>query len=168
MVHILWDASALAKHYAPEAGSDTVDEFFTLVEPARMRATAVGYAETVSVLLRKRNRRTFSPAAYGVARTSLQDEVLEDPDFDLLSVDDAAFLAGVELVERHNLNAADAAVLVVYVSYAGEPGAPPCVLIASDERMLRAARLEGLATLDPESVAPDDVPDLLARLAVNL
>ena len=31
MIFLLWDASALAKRYAPETGSDTVDALFAAV-----------------------------------------------------------------------------------------------------------------------------------------
>jgi hypothetical protein len=92
--------------------------------------------------------------------------VLDDPDFILLSVDDAAFLAGITLTDRHNLNSSDAALLATYLRHTRPrpTGAPPCVLIASDQRLLRAAQLEGLVTLNPELLPAADVPAALAAL----
>ena len=44
MVVLLWDASALAKRYAPEVGSDTVDVLFDVVQPSRMVSSSVDSA----------------------------------------------------------------------------------------------------------------------------
>jgi len=55
MVILLWDASALAKHYAPEIGSETVDALLASVPAAQPVSTAVSYAEIYSILLRKFN-----------------------------------------------------------------------------------------------------------------
>ena len=38
------------------------------------------------------------------------------------------------------------------------------VLVASDQRLLRAAKAEGLEVLNPESVQPVDVPAFFAAL----
>lgn len=78
MLQPLWDASALAKRYAPENGSDTADALF---------------AHTAQ-------------------------------------------------------------------SFAGSP----CALVASDQRLLRAAEAEGLATLNPELLPAAEVPTQLASL----
>lgn len=42
MVFLLWDASALAKRYAPEVGSDTVDALFAADERFVRTAQAEG------------------------------------------------------------------------------------------------------------------------------
>jgi predicted nucleic acid-binding protein len=60
---LLWDASALAKRYSPELGSDTVDALFHAVPSAQMVTTFQGYAETLSVLVRKRNRGPIAAAS---------------------------------------------------------------------------------------------------------
>ena len=59
---LLWDASALAKRYAPETASATVDALFMNVAPVQMAITLLGYAETVGeryavVQLPRRRRR---------------------------------------------------------------------------------------------------------------
>jgi hypothetical protein len=67
---------------------------------------------------------------------------------------------------QHNLNASDAIVLLAYLRYARaqSPAAPPCLLVAADQRMLRAAAAEGLPTFDPEQLPAADVPAFLASL----
>jgi hypothetical protein len=42
-----------------------------------------------------------------------------------------------------------------------DPGLPTCVLVTSDQRLLRAAAAEGLAALDPEMVSVADLPHVL-------
>lgn len=166
MPWLFWDASALAKRYAPEIGTGTVDALFVEVPPSQMVLTFPGYAECYSTLLRKRNRGTISAATSAAAKSSLRLEVIDNPDFVVLEVDSAAVLAGMDLMERHNINSSDAAILATYQDYVSSllTGGQPCVLIASDQRLLRAAAAEGLATLNPETVAAADIPSLLASL----
>lgn len=163
---LLWDASALAKRYAPEVGSSTVDALFAAAPAPQMVTTVLGYAETYSVLLRKHHRGSIQLHAFSVAKASLRDEIINSPTFVLLTVDDAAIFAGIALMEQHNVNATDAAVLALFLRYrhALPPGAPGCALVAADQRLLLAAHAEGLTTLNPEIVIPADVPALLAGL----
>jgi hypothetical protein len=88
------------------------------------------------------------------------------PGFDLLTVDDAAIFDGLHFVEKHSINATDAAILTLFLRYvqALPPDGPPCVLVASDQRLVQAAQAEGLATLDPETVPAVDVPSFLVGL----
>jgi predicted nucleic acid-binding protein len=163
---LLWDASALVKRYAAEAGADTVDALFKHVPSLPMASTILGYAETYSVLLRKYNRGTIDARAFTTAKASLRAEVVLDPDFSLLSVADAAVFEGIALMDRYNVNASDAAILALFLRYAQAllSGSPTPVLIAADQRLLAAARTEGMATLNPEMLAAVDVPAFLNSL----
>jgi hypothetical protein len=162
----LWDASALAKRYIPEVGTDTVDALFTLLPGTPMVSTTLGYAETFSTLLRNRNRGFLTPQEFTAAKTALRDEVLIDSRFALLTVGDLAIFGGLGLMEQYNINATDGAILALLLQYAAAlpPGSPTCLLIAADQRLLAAARAEGVATLNPENVAAADVSALLASL----
>jgi predicted nucleic acid-binding protein len=161
---LLWDASALAKRYSPELGSDTVDVLFQAVPSAQMVITFQGYAETLSVLVRKRNRGQISPATFAAAKSLLRLEILENPDLNLIAVDVATVLDGIELIERHNLNESDAATLAAFLRYSKTPSiaGQPVVVIGSDNRLLRAAQAEGLMVLNPETLSATDVPRFLA------
>lgn len=164
MAHLPWDASALAKRHAPETGSQTVDALFQRVPTAKMAVTFLGYSETFATLSRKHNRRAIATTTFQAAKRLLRAEVLDDPDFGLLTLDDIAVLDGMNFIEQHNINSADAAILAVFLEYAQSlpQSAGTCVLVASDQRFLRAAQAEGLAVLDPETVDTADVPALLA------
>ena len=167
MVYLLWDASALSKRYAPEIGSDTVDALFAVVPPSRCVSTAVSYAEIYSILLRKFNRAAFNRAAFDTAKSSLRAELINDPDFVLLSIDDAAFYGGIALMEAHNLNSTDAALLILFKSYI-QTFAPDSgttfLLVAADERLVRTARAEGMQAVNPEALPAADVPAFLDSL----
>lgn len=166
MPTVCWDASALAKRYTEEKGAQTVDFLFTLVLPRDMIATPWGYAETYSILLRRFNDRVLDAATFTNAVSLLQAEVVADPDFRLLSITDALVFSSPSLMRAHNINSVDAALLATYLSFARAqpPEAPPCLLIASDQRLLRAATGEGLAVLNPELVPAADLPAFLAAL----
>ncbi len=166
MPQLLWDASALAKRYAPEVGTATVKALFDFAPALPMASTFLGYAETSASLRRKLNQSVITLVEFNEARLRLKQEVLVNSNVDLLTVDDADILDGVALNDRHNLNASDAAILAAFLRYARSrtPGLPACVLVASDQRFLRAASAEGLQTLNPELVPVADVPVLLASL----
>ncbi len=162
----LWDASALAKRYAPEIGSETVEAIFSNVSPAGMVTTFLSYAETFSLLLRKHNRDDISLQVFSAAVRSLQAETLSGLGFNLLTITDLDIVRSVEYMRHYNINASDAAILAAFLRYSQTRPADvfPCVLVASDQRLLRAAAAEGMATLNPELVSPADVPALLAAL----
>jgi len=166
MLLLLWDASALVKRYVPETGSDVVYELFAHTTTKQMVATFVGYGEAHAVLVRKRNRGELSVSSFRAAVTALQNEVINDPDFGVLDVESSAILAGLALVEKHNLNSSDSAILATFLRYAQLEAADGnrCLLLAADARLNRAARSEGLDALDPESVAVSDVASVLSTM----
>ena len=165
MALILWDASALAKRFVAETGSPTVNALFSAIPRGQMVTTIMGYSETFAALLRKHNQGALSVPAFAAAQVVLRNEVIDDPDFALLGLEFDDILDGIELVRRHNLNSTDGAILQAFLSYAS-PMRPMVVsvLVSSDQRLLRAAKAEGLAVLNPESVQPMDVPAFLAAL----
>jgi predicted nucleic acid-binding protein len=166
MVILLWDASALAKRYSLETGTDSVDALFALVPANQMVATFLGYAETYWTLLHKRNRGDITGPTFRAAVSLMQAEVLDSVDFGMLSLDDTAILGGIEYIERYNLNSSDAAILVAFQGYAQAEAAVggSCVLVAADQRLLHAAQVEGLATVNPELLPVADVAAFLASL----
>lgn len=164
MALFFWDASALAKRYTAETGSDTVDALFAAVAVTDMVSTPWGYAETYSILLRRRNGGVLDAAGFSGAVSLLQAEVVDSADFTLFTISDVAIFRSVAIMRKHNLNATDAAILTVILEVVSSSDAPLCVLVASDKRLLRATELEGLRTLNPEVVASADVPAFLATL----
>ncbi len=162
-LRVLWDASALAKCYAPEVGSTTADAIWANVPASGMGSTFTCYAESHAILLRKRNGRIISKALCDAARAQLRLEIINSLDFLLLAVETVGVLVGIDLTERHNIDSTDAANLATFLRYAQASG-ETCLLAASDRRLLRAAVVEGLAALNPEPTSAADVPAFLASL----
>lgn len=159
----LWDASALAKKYLVEIGSETVDALFVARPLPLMTSTLLGYAETAAILRRKFNQATINLREFNVSRQLLEREVFANPQFELLSLEDDAILEGILLTDQHNLNTADAAILAAFLRRTRTaPVSATPVLVASDRRLLRAAAAEGLRTLDPAQIPIADLPAVLA------
>ena len=92
-------------------------------------------------------------------------EVIDDPDFGVLGIEFGDIIGGIDLIDRHNLNSADASILASFLGFAqAQPAGTVCVLAAADQRLLRAAQAEGLTTFNPERIAAVDVPAFLAAL----
>src|SRR5262249_12915056 len=115
-----------------------------------MVSTFLGYVETTAILRRHLNRGTLGPVEFAQARSFLERDVVLGGEFELLPIGDADLLSSISLIDRHNLNASDAAILTVFQQYEASqaPGAAPCVLVSSDRRLLRAAA--PMLTLNPE------------------
>jgi predicted nucleic acid-binding protein len=79
VVYLLWDASALAKRYMAEVGSQTVNAVFVAIPPAQMVTTIMSYSETVAALVRKLNRGMLAVTAFTAAQVGLRNEVINNP-----------------------------------------------------------------------------------------
>lgn len=162
-LQVCWDASALVKRYYDEVGRETVNALFDAVSPAAMIATPWTYAETYAILLRRFNGGILRRESFSEAVSLLQAEVVNDPDFRLLSISDATVFVSLALIQAHNINAVDAALLATYLRYQRSlpSGTTLCLLVSADQRLERAARAEGLPALNPELMAPAALPDFL-------
>ncbi|HQU47269.1 MAG TPA: type II toxin-antitoxin system VapC family toxin [Pirellulales bacterium] len=155
------DGSALAKRYVPETGSDLMDFIFDSVPEHHIYLVNVGAAEVVSVLVRKRNAGALSVADFNQAILELENEVIQSPAKQMLSFDNGVVIDALAHVIMHSVNATDAIVLRVAVDVAEHlrNQGDDLVLVASDQRLLRAAQAEGLVTFNPET---DDQATLAA------
>jgi uncharacterized protein len=163
MNRFLLDASALVKRYAPERGSAAVDHLFARAGPQRLACLMLGAAETLAGLVRKRNSGALSPAVFSAALARLKVEVFQAAAFSKLSADNALIERALPLLERYAINSKDGIVL-----QAALEGAPPLrttgddlVIVASDQRLLKAAQAEGLITFNPETQSQADLDALI-------
>jgi uncharacterized protein len=147
------DGSALAKRYVPEIGSALVDVILDTVAEQRIYLLNIGYAEIVSVLVRKKNAGGISVALFNQALLNLEREVVRSLCKHLLSFDNSVAGDALAFIVKHAINATDAIVLRVALDIAQllRAGGDDLVLVASDQRLLRAAQAEGLTTFNPES-----------------
>ena len=164
MILFFWDASALAKRYTAELGSEVVNHLFDDIPSLSMSATPWGFTETYSILLRRLNVKVLNQSTFSSAIILLTEEILENADFGMLSISDVAIFRSTAMIREHNLNATDAAILTVVLAVKNSSDAPTIVVVASDKRLLRAAELEGLLTLNPEEMSLSELPVFLDHL----
>jgi predicted nucleic acid-binding protein len=157
------DASALAKRYLSEVGSPEIDHLFARVPTDQMVVLTVGLAEVVSILVRQRNSGRLTAQAYTHTMRDFIAEVGASPLPTKVAVDEALASAAFALIERHSLNSTDAILLHSALTLAQQlrRAGDDLVLVASDQRLLRAAQAEGLVTFNPETQAPADLDALL-------
>lgn len=161
-----FDASALIKRYIEEKGSDRVDYLFANVPLKRLKCLTLGGAEVFWICVRKKNDGRITPQQFTQAVANLQLEVIADEsDFQTISIPDSLVWDSLDLVETYSLNSVDGIVLRSALDVAAElrETSNNLVLVASDKRLLRAARAEGLLTFNPES---DTAKTLLRWLVI--
>jgi predicted nucleic acid-binding protein len=163
MNHFGLDASALAKRYTHEAGSDRIDHLFTHVPRDRLSCLMLGAAEVFSVLVRRRNAVQLSQAAFAQAVANLRIEVIDAGDLICLPAESSTIRSSLPLVDAHGVNATDALVLRSYLDQAAlfRSGGNDVVLVAADQRLLKAAQAEGLVTFDPENQTISELDALI-------
>ena len=76
MMFFFLDGSALAKRYVQEPGTPLVDHLFNHVAAHRLFVLNVGFAEVVSILVRRKNLGVLSGTTFASALIQLGQEVI--------------------------------------------------------------------------------------------
>ena len=153
MYYFYFDASALVKRYTQEIGSNKVNFLFNNVPLNRMMCLILGVVELFWICVRKRNDGRLTNPDFSQAGVNFNYEVIDHQSgFKTLSVPDSLVWDAMDLIETHSLNSVDAIVLRSALDMAVElcSTGDALVLVASDQRLLRAARTEGLPIFNPE------------------
>jgi hypothetical protein len=147
------DASALAKRYVPEKGSAQVDAILDNVPRSRIHFLNIGAGEVLSILVRRRNAATLSIANFDQAIASFNTEVVRGMGVSKASVTSRLVTGSLPLIVAHSINSTDALTLksALAISRRLRRAGDDLVLVASDQRLLRAAEAEGLTTFNPET-----------------
>ena len=154
MYYFYFDASALVKRYTEEVGSDKVDFLFANVPLNRLVCMNLGATEVFWICVRKRNDQRIAPHEFTQAIGYLNREVIAaDSDLIILLARKLLVWASVNLIETYAINSTDAIVLCSALDFATSLRNVDneLVLVASDQRLLRAARAEGLLCFNPET-----------------
>jgi predicted nucleic acid-binding protein len=146
-------ASSLAKRYVPEPGSAHVHAILDTAPNDRFYVLNIGMGEIVSVLMRKRNAGLISPDFFAQALADFRAEIVHATDITKVSVTSRLVTTSLPLIIAHALNSTDAVLLKSALAIARKLRAAgdDLVLVASDQRLLRAAGVEGVTTFDPET-----------------
>jgi predicted nucleic acid-binding protein len=128
-----------------------------------MAMLAVCPAEVVSILVRRRNARRMTPTEFRQAVRAVRTDVgLYTPVHHLDLTRDIADQA-FDLIDRHSINSTDAILLRTALDLAASLRAHQndLVLVTCDQRLIRAARTEGLDTFNPETQTEAELDALL-------
>lgn len=157
MTHVYLDASALVKRYRQEPGSEVVHQMIEQVasdNPRRLVVSSLSIIETLSILNRRRNEAGIPLEPF---RRGLRSVIQEVRTFShVLLVDDHLLLSSAQYAIKHNINSADAIHLAILLALQATMVASNDELrcLAADKRLIRAARAEGIAVIDPEEEQP--------------
>ena len=163
MTHGWLDASALCKRYVPETGSVAVRHVLARLPPERRHVLNLGLGEVLSVAVRRRNRGDLAAADFRTAMRLLTGDVRAGDYGNVWVVETPDAFAAFRHIAAHSLNATDAAILHLSLALAAELRAvgDDLALVASDRRLLAAARAEGLDAFDPEAQSTADFDVLI-------
>jgi len=138
------DTSALVKRYAPEVGTDILDDLFADPQAALVIAN-ITIVEMYSALNRKRRNREITHEDFRLAIAVFEADILAGT-FHFLEVDNAHIQRSTALIVQHDgLRAYDALQLAISLDL--EPLEP--VFVAADDTLCDAAEAEGLTVLNP-------------------
>jgi uncharacterized protein len=139
-----FDASAAAKRYSRELGSERVEAIFH--EPAPVCSLAIMSCELTSVLNRKHREGILDRTEHRAAKLQMAQDVGQ---MMLVTVDAALIGTALRLLDSHPLKTLDSLYLAAALSLQ-QGGNEPVLFISADRQLLRAAQAEGLKVLDPE------------------
>jgi uncharacterized protein len=138
-----FDTSALVKRFVDEAGSAAVD---ALIAEGPTATATVAFAEVYAGLARKRRARELTEAAY---RSACRQFETEWPAYVRVALRDDVLLLARDLIQRHPLRGFDAihlaSALTLKIALTED-----MTFVASDERLLTAAKAERLKGTNPE------------------
>lgn len=139
-----FDTSALVKRYAPEPGTEAVDQLVESAD-AHVVITSLAVVEATSAARRKFNEGTFSSSDVDDLLATFYSEALSS--FEIAPMDETAMALSFDLILEHDLRALDSvqlsSALLLADSY------DDLVFVCSDRELLDVADANGLTTLDP-------------------
>lgn len=131
----IFDASAFAKRYIEETGSQTVDDICQRTTSLALSVLCV--PEIISALNRLVREKRLSRQDYFTTKRSLSEDVA---DAVIIELTPDVVSRSILLLENHDLRAMDA----IHLACALEWGADE--FVSADERQVKAARKSGLNT----------------------
>lgn len=141
---IFFDASAAAKRYFLENGSDQVNELWNGGE--LLSSLVILQCELTSALNRKRRERALPGGAYSKIKEQIQDDFAK---IQPVPINTELIRLALRLLDAHPLRALDSLYLAGAFGLQQALREPVC-LVSADRQLLRGAQAEGLRTLNPE------------------
>ncbi len=130
-----------------------MDHLFAIVPGDRLYVLSVGIAEVVSILVRKKNAGRLTATEFAQALFALRIELVPSNGPRKVDANTALAVDALPLIATHSINGTDAMILrsAMDLATTHRVDGDDLVLVTSDQRLLRAAQAEGLATFNPET-----------------
>lgn len=141
-----FDASALTKMFAPEAGAGMIAAMLAGLGDDQAVSARLGLVEVVSAIARLARQGDLPLAEAEAAIAALQDP--QQLITEVLELTPSVAAVAIDCLQRHRLRASDA----IHLATALKAGAD--VFVCADNRLLQAALAEGLHCINPTAPAP--------------
>jgi predicted nucleic acid-binding protein len=164
MIFFFLDGSGLAKRYFQEEGTHLIDSLFDRAGSDRLIVLNIGFAEVVSVLVRRKNSGLLSSEGFGQAVLNLGHEIIDDARLRKIEPTTTLVIASLIHIQNHSVNSTDAIVLqaALVIAELFRSRGDDLAIVASDQRLLRAAQMEKLETFNPETDDQETLERLVA------
>ena len=153
MIYFWLDANAIAKRYVTEKGTPRVNHFFTNVSPERMICLSDSMDETLFVIVKKRNRGEITVSEFNQAIQQFEVEIVNKTEVVQVHITVDQKKAARQLIHDYPINSTDAYILQCALDRAIQlrTDGHNLVLVSSDKDLIKASKMEGLLTFDPET-----------------
>ena len=157
------DASALAKRYLPETGTLLVNYLFAHVPLQRLICLFEGIGEVISIFVRHRNAGAITVSGFNQIIQDFQSEVPRCVELEKIHPTESQVVASWEFIETHSINSTDAIILHCALDKAIElrTDEADLIMVSADLRLLRAAEIEGILTVNPETDSQTKIEQLV-------
>jgi len=139
------DASAAAKRYFYETGSEEVNRLWSGSE--FLSSLALLHCELTSALNRKRRERALPRGAFPALKKQIGEDLRK---IQAVPINAELIEISLRLLEAHPLKTLDSLYLAGAWSLQ-QALKEPVLFVAADRQLLQAAQAEGLRTLNPET-----------------
>ncbi len=146
------DSSSMLKRHVIEIGSNWIKNEFLSASNNTIYTSKLSIAEVLSALNRRRRESSISSAEY--AAFSKDFLAVSKFQYEMIDLSDAVLLESQRLLENYPLRAGDAIQLASALLANAQfqsANLPALIFLASDVRLLSAAKDEGLQTDDPQN-----------------
>ena len=146
------DSSALVKRHIPEIGSAWIEQEFDMASGNRVITAKLTVIEVLSAMNRRRREAEITATEY--AEFSGDFLAFVQNDYRIFELTDTVLLESQRLLENYPLRAGDAIQLASALLANAQfqtANLPMLIFLASDIRLLSAARDEGLKADDPQN-----------------
>ena len=141
---IFFDASAAAKRYFQEVGSERVEELWSSSES--LSSLAILHCELASALNRKFRERALTRDTYHVLKAQISQDLRK---LRTVAADASLIGTSLQVLDSHPLKALDSLYIAGALNLRNSN--LRVLFVSADRQLLRAAEAEGLKVLNPEA-----------------